>query len=154
MTGCLRDTKISHFLVGGWTNPFETYESKMGSSSPSFGVNMNKYLKPPTRFSCWIMENSYFYGFSTQKISHFLYPAITMLSANLAPTPHFTCALDCRNCQPWKMVYQRPIMNPSKLVCVGSTWMVVVVVVAVVVLVVLVLVLVLVLVVVVVNGKS
>ena len=39
------------FLVGGWTNPFETYESKW-ESSPGRGEN-KKYLKPPPSFWVW-----------------------------------------------------------------------------------------------------
>ena len=37
-------------LVGGWTNPFEQYESKWGESSPIFGVKIPKILgNPPPR---------------------------------------------------------------------------------------------------------
>ena len=39
MLGELVETSQS-FLVGGWTNPFEKYSSKMGSSSPIFGVKI------------------------------------------------------------------------------------------------------------------
>ena len=37
-------------LVGGWTNPFQKYARQNGSF-PEIGVNIKKYLKPPTRWS-------------------------------------------------------------------------------------------------------
>ena len=37
---------INGFLVGGWTNPVEKYESKW-EYSPNFGVNIKNILKPP-----------------------------------------------------------------------------------------------------------
>ena len=40
-----RATESKSILVGGWTNPFEKYESKW-ESSPNSGEN-KKYLKPP-----------------------------------------------------------------------------------------------------------
>ena len=37
-------------LVGGWTNPFEKYESvKLDHETPRFGVKIKKYFfKPPS----------------------------------------------------------------------------------------------------------
>ena len=44
------------YLVGGWTNPFEKYNVKMGSSSPSFGVNIKKYLSCHHPVIFWMMS--------------------------------------------------------------------------------------------------
>ena len=40
----------NHRLVGGWTNPFEPYESKW-ESSPIFGVNMKNIWNHPASIS-------------------------------------------------------------------------------------------------------
>ena len=38
-----------HFLVGGWTNPFEKYARQIGSFA-QVRAKKNKYLKPPPSF--------------------------------------------------------------------------------------------------------
>ena len=45
-------------LVGGWTNPFDKYapENSKWESSPIFGVNFKKYLKPPPSKYLFLLE--------------------------------------------------------------------------------------------------
>ena len=38
------------YLVGGWTNPFETYARQNGFIFPKIGMKIKNYLKPPPRY--------------------------------------------------------------------------------------------------------
>ena len=49
--------KMLVLLVRGWTNPFEKYARQIGSF-PQVGMNIKRYLKPPTRLVLGIANTS------------------------------------------------------------------------------------------------
>ena len=59
------NTQTKHtnlLLVGGWTNPSEKNISRIGSSSPIFGVKIKKYLKPPPSYDISSSESLPIHG--------------------------------------------------------------------------------------------